>query len=1202
MKSKMTWADKVTDKKGVAQPVYALAFKPDGTQLLAGAANRVLCYEAANGAMIHSCKGHKGPVYTLAWSFDGKYFASGAADENTIVWDGKNLEGVIKFAHAGNKIQCVAWSPVTNVLVSCSEKDFGFWEEKSNDVNKIQVKSRICCASWTNDGRYVALGMADGQISLREGYRPNSKNSGVQKIEIKPRGGAPIWSLSWNPSKSLATDELVVCDWEQKLSFYMLSGRQLRNPRALDYDPCSVSFFEHGDFFAVGGSDKQVALHTRTGVRLTTVCEVEGWVWSCAVRPKEKEPHIAVGCSDGTIALHELRFPTVHGLYKNRYAFRKQHTLTDVILRELSTKQEIRIKCKDLVKKIALFKNFLAVQLPKSINVYEISMNEVGDLKVKLPPLKIKESIECSLLVVCSRNIILCQDRRLQCLAFDGTREREWVMDAPIKYIKVVGGPAGCEGLLVGLKNGQVLSIYVNNAFPVELIKQGTPVRCLDINSKRNKIAVVDDNNTCNVYDLTTTPPTVLYQEPHANSVAWNSENEDVLCYSGGGSLHIKAAQYPVHRQKLRGFVVGFQGSEVFCLDVDEMVTTAIPQSYAMYQFLADGLFKKAYRVASLGVTEADWRALGEAALEKLELDIAKNCFIRVRDVRYLNLIHMISKQRKGAEFVDEEILLAQIQAHRGNFKKAAELFEKANSPRLAMEMYNDLRMFDKAKQYLEPGDAEGARMLMQRQREWSKAAKDPSVMIDIFLHAGELAQAIQTMGKHKMHQRLIDKARELNAGEMVPLGLIAKELSNLGHVALAAEVYGKLGDDRGLSQLYVKHERWTEAFALIQRNPELKEGVYLPYAHFLAERDQYDEAQDAFREAGHPDKAVKVLKVLTHNAVNEQRFDDAGYYFWQLSMAALTEMVESYKAGEDPSEVTLQKFNDYQSRANVYSPFHSIHRFMFEPFTSHLNENLFNMARYLLDCHDLTKFHGVSRLITLVALAKQSRNVRAFKVAREAFEELRKLRIPPAMRAQTDLDALAIRSKPVSNADEIAPIKFRKEFKYSAFGFEMLPVVEFSIPEDMEDAEAMALIEDYRQPGGGASNSGGADVMDLSAGGEGLEVFTKQYADMVGGVEADFEPIEATREMLLAMSHTEVFVERWPEPLSYRYFKNVLPEVPLAMCSRCFRMFHSDEFELCVLKENRCPFCRTAVDVSGGILEKPKELVNETANAESDV
>ena len=36
----------------------------------------------------------------------------------------------------------------------------------------------------------------------------------------------------------------------------------------------------------------------------------------------------------------------------------------------------------------------------------------------------------------------------------------------------------------------------------------------------------------------------------------------------------------------------------------------------------------------------------------------------------------------------------------------------------------------------------------MQKQKEWSKSAKDPAVMIDIYLNAGEFAQAIETMGK----------------------------------------------------------------------------------------------------------------------------------------------------------------------------------------------------------------------------------------------------------------------------------------------------------------------------------------------------------------------------------------------------------------------------------------------------------------------
>ncbi len=54
-------------------------------------------------------------------------------------------------------------------------------------------------------------------------------------------------------------------------------------------------------------------------------------------------------------------------------------------------------------------------------------------------------------------------------------------MDSQIRYIKVVSGPEGKESILVGLKNGQVLRIFINNPFPNLLFKQKVAIRCLDL-------------------------------------------------------------------------------------------------------------------------------------------------------------------------------------------------------------------------------------------------------------------------------------------------------------------------------------------------------------------------------------------------------------------------------------------------------------------------------------------------------------------------------------------------------------------------------------------------------------------------------------------------------------------------------------------------------------------------------------------------
>ena len=61
---------------------------------------------------------------------------------------------------------------------------------------------------------------------------------------------------------------------------------------------------------------------------------------------------------------------------------------------------------------------------------------------------------------------------------------REWVLESQIRYIKVVGGPPSREGMLVGLRNGQIFKIFIDNPFPILLLKQQISVRCLDLSAR----------------------------------------------------------------------------------------------------------------------------------------------------------------------------------------------------------------------------------------------------------------------------------------------------------------------------------------------------------------------------------------------------------------------------------------------------------------------------------------------------------------------------------------------------------------------------------------------------------------------------------------------------------------------------------------------------------------------------------------------
>lgn len=288
-----------------------------------------------------------------------------------------------------------------------------------------------------------------------------------------------------------------------------------------------------------------------------------------------------------------------------------------------------------------------------------------------------------------------------------------------------------------------------------------------------------------------------------------------------------------------------------------------------------------AYRVACLGVPVNDWEALAQAALDALQLQVAKDAYVRVRNFAWLELINDLrERQRRGGEPKDQ--LHADALAFAGRFKEAARLYQKCGQPNKALTMYSDLRMFDLAQEFLKDGgDSTDRRELIRRRAEWACSVHEPRAAAELLLSAGEHERAIAIVAEQGWADVLYDIGRRLGAGERAPLELVAGHLQRLKALPMAAEIYRKLGDEAKVVQLHVESKDWTEAFRLAEHLPAILKSVHLQHAQWLVDADQFIAAHEAFVLAGRPADGMRLLRNLAECAIDEERFSDAGYYTW---------------------------------------------------------------------------------------------------------------------------------------------------------------------------------------------------------------------------------------------------------------------------------------------------------------------------------
>ncbi|VDN38190.1 unnamed protein product [Cylicostephanus goldi] len=205
-------------------------------------------------------------------------------------------------------------------------------------------------------------------------------------------------------------------------------------------------------------------------------------------------------------------------------------------------------------------------------------------------------------------------------------------------------------------------------------------------------------------------------------------------------------------------------------------------------------------------------------------------------------------------------------------------------------------------------------------------------------------------------------------------------------------------------------------------------------------------------------------------------------------------------------------------------------------------------MARYLAAQEPVP---NISQVLINYTMARIGRELGAYKLARDTLDRLGSLRVPPRLQRDVELMTVNIRAKPFSDAEDLLPVCHRcglnnpltcgmncvhckTPFQFSFATFEILPLIEFFIDDDIPTEEAVSLVES--EPPLSDSNFNPFQNVAKKSG-----------------------EIHLNRDDLTRLEKGQVIILHWPEPLETKFLFNQMPSISVSKCPSCNKVIFLD-------------------------------------------
>lgn len=146
--------------KGHAGPVVAVAFSPDGGQIVTASDDGTARVWSSTPGEPRLLGKHDGPVERIAFSPDGRRFASASRDKTVQVWEFDRSEHgatrLMSLPGHGDWVRTVAFSPDGKTLLTASEDDtLRLWDLQSGNNSARRTIPGLMSAAWAPGGNLV---------------------------------------------------------------------------------------------------------------------------------------------------------------------------------------------------------------------------------------------------------------------------------------------------------------------------------------------------------------------------------------------------------------------------------------------------------------------------------------------------------------------------------------------------------------------------------------------------------------------------------------------------------------------------------------------------------------------------------------------------------------------------------------------------------------------------------------------------------------------------------------------------------------------------------------------------------------------------------------------------------------------------------------------------------------------------------------